>query len=138
MPVRSHTQVTLAWAGDMAFNVTAGAHEFVLDGNATRGPSPVQLLAVSLAGCMASDVALILTRARQPLHALTVTLDAERAQTDPRRFVRVVIRFAVEGAVAPAQLERAIALSREKYCSVWHTLRQDLPLEISTSINSGE
>ena len=68
------------------------------------------------------------------LKALDVELHATRAETDPRRFVGVRLHFAVQGAVDPAQLDRAIALSRDKYCSVWHSLRQDIALEITTSI----
>jgi uncharacterized OsmC-like protein len=45
------------------------------------------------------------------------------------------IDFAVKGEVNPAQLERAIQLSHEKYCSVWHSMRQDIPLECTSSIN---
>ena len=138
MTTRSDTRISLAWKGDLSFAAVAGAHEIAVDGNASEGISPVQLLAVSLAGCMATDVAHILTRARQPLRSLTVTLEAERADSEPRRFVRVAIRFAVGGEVAPAQLDRAIALSRDKYCSVWHTLRPDLPLEIATAITPAE
>jgi putative redox protein len=85
---------------------------------------------------MATDVALILTRGRQPLRGLEVELHATRANSDPRRFVSVRIHFAVQGLVDPAQLERAIALSRDKYCSVWHSLRQDITLETTTSITA--
>jgi len=81
-----------------------------------------------------SSFALILTRGRQPLTSLEIELSADRAVEDPRRFTQVRLHFAVRGAVNPAQLDRAIGLSRDKYCSVWHSLRQDLPLHITTSI----
>ena len=64
---------------------------------------------------MATDVALILTRGRQPLHALTVSLSARRAEDDPHRVVGVQIHFAVGGVVNPAHLDRAVQLSRDKY-----------------------
>ena len=128
------THVTFRWTGNLAFEVHAGAHAIVTDGDGAAGISPVQLLGAALGGCMGTDVALILTRGRQPLKALDVELHATRAETDPRRFVGVRLHFAVQGAVDPAQLDRAIALSRDKYCSVWHSLRQDIALEITTSI----
>lgn len=134
MSTRPPTQVALTWTQDLAFTARAGAHEIVIDGNGTAGLTPVQLLGISLAGCMGTDVALILTRGRQPFTALQVTLEAERAAEEPRRFVRVRIHFAVAGEVTSAPLERAIALSREKYCSVWHTLRPELPLDITSAI----
>jgi putative redox protein len=123
----SSTDLTFRWTGDLAFEVHAGDHALVLDGDGAAGISPVQLLGAALGGCMGTDVALILTRGRQPLRALDVELHATRAKTDPRRFVR---------AVDPAQLDRAIALSRDKYCSVWHSLRQDIALEITTFISA--
>jgi putative redox protein len=129
------THVIFRWTGNLAFDLQAGDHTIVTDGDGVAGISPVQLLGAALGGCMGTDVALILGRGRQPLKALEVTLDATRAKADPRRFVSVHIHFAVQGAVDPAQLDRAIRLSRDKYCSVWHSLRQDIPLEITTSIS---
>ena len=79
-----------------------------------QGLSPVQLLGAALAGCMATDVALILTRGRQPLKSLTVSLSARRADYDPHRVVGVQMHFAVGGDVNPAQLDRAVQLSRDK------------------------
>lgn len=128
------TDLTFAWTGNLVFEAHAGKHMLVLDGDGAAGISPVQLLGAALGGCMGTDVALILTRGRQPLRALDVEFHATRAETDPRRFVEVRLHFAARGAVDPAQLDRAIALSREKYCSVWHSLRQDITLEITTSI----
>jgi putative redox protein len=128
------THVTFRWTGKLAFDVRAGAHAIVTDGDGAAGLSPVQLLGAALGGCMGTDVALILTRGRQPLKALDVELHATRAEADPRRFVDVRIHFAVLGGVDPAQLERAINLSRDKYCSVWHSLRQDITLQITSSI----
>lgn len=128
------TDLTFRWTGNLVFEAQAGQHTLVLDGDGAAGISPVQLLGAALGGCMGTDVALILTRGRQPLKALDVELHATRAETDPRRFVGVRLHFAVRGAVDPPQLDRAIALSREKYCSVWHSLRQDITLEITTSI----
>ena len=130
------TEVTLAWTGALEFTATAGPHSIVTDGDGKTGLSPVQMLCLSLAGCMATDVALILTRGRQDLRSLQVSLRATRAETEPRRVLGVTIHFDVTGQVNPAQLDRAIALSREKYCSVWHSLREDITLETTTSIHA--
>jgi putative redox protein len=100
--------------------------EVVLDSAGEAGPSPVQMLACSLAGCMAIDVVHILEKGRVPLRALRASLVAERAPGDPRRLVKVDLRFHVRGDVPRDRVERAVALSREKYCSVWHSLRPDI------------
>lgn len=135
MPIKPPIVVTTEWTGGLAFTVRSGAHSIVTDGDSVKGLSPVQLLGAALAGCMASDVALILTRGRQPITALTVSLSARRADHDPHRILGVQIHFAVGGDVNPAQLDRAIKMSREKYCSVWHSMRQDITLETTTSID---
>ncbi len=110
----------------------------VTDGNSETGLSPVELMAAALASCMGTDVAHILAQGRQGLEGLDVEIVADRAEDNPHRFVRVRLHFAVKGEVNPAQLERAIQLSHEKYCSVWHSMRQDIPLECTSSINPGE
>jgi len=119
-------EVELTWDGDLRFRGRAGQAPVVVDSDGAAGPSPVQSLALALAGCMSVDVVHILERGRQPLRGLRAHLRAERAPEDPHRLVRVDLRFEVTGEVAPDKVERAIALSREKYCSVWHSMRQDI------------
>jgi putative redox protein len=135
MPVKPPTVVTAEWTGDLVFTVRAGDHAIVADGDSARGLSPVQLLGAAMAGCMAADIALILTRGRQPLKSLTVSLSARRADDDPHRVLGVQMHFAVGGDVNPSQLDRAIQLSRDKYCSVWHSMREDITLETTTSVD---
>ena len=97
--------------------------------------SPVEALAFAIAGCMASDLVHILVKGRTEPRAVTVRLVGERASAEPRRLVRVDLRFEVRGAVPPDKVERAIALSREKYCSVWHSLRPDIAFTTSFEVS---
>lgn len=124
----------LAWERDLLFTGLVGDRRIDLDGNSREGVSPVQALGFALASCMGSDVVLILTRGRHPLRALRAHLTAHRAPTDPRRLVSVALRFEIEGAVSEDAVERAIALSRDKYCSVWHSLRPDIAFETSFTV----
>ena len=119
-------EVELTWDCDLRFRGRAGSAAVVVDSDGTAGPSPVQSLALALAGCMSVDVVHILEKGRLPLRGLRAHLRAERAAEDPHRLVRVDLRFDVAGDIAPEKVERAIALSREKYCSVWHSLRPDI------------
>jgi putative redox protein len=120
------TVVDLTWIGDLRFAGTSDTASTTLDSAGVAGPSPVQALGFALAGCMTTDVAYILTRGRHPFRALRSHLVADRAPEDPHRLVRVTLHIAVEGDVPADAVERAIALSREKYCSVWHSMRQDI------------
>jgi putative redox protein len=129
-------EVELTWDGDLRFRGRAGQTPVIVDSDGAAGPSPVQSLALALAGCMSVDVVHILERGRQPLRGLRAHLRAERAPEDPHRLVRVDLRFEVTGEVAPDKVERAIALSREKYCSVWHSLRQDIDFRTAFEVRA--
>ena len=105
-----------------------------IDSAGVDGPSPVDALAVALAGCMSTDVTHILVKGRHPLRALRSHLVGHRANEDPHRFLRIELHFSVEGAVPPDAVERAIALSHDKYCSVWHSMRQDINFAVTFDV----
>ena len=75
---------------------------------------------------MAGDVVAILQKGHHSIGGLRASLRGERAPDPPRRFVRIALHFHVTGAVPADAVERAIALSREKYCSVWSSLQPDI------------
>jgi putative redox protein len=126
--------VTLAWDDDERFSVQTGDAQLVLDGNSKAGPSPMQALAAALAGCMAIDVVSILRKGRHPVRALSATLKALRASSPPSRITDVELEFLVTGDVPPDAVERAIQLSRDRYCSVWHSLRDDIVFQTTYRI----
>jgi putative redox protein len=132
---KPQVKLSLEWTGGLAFRADApGGRHLVADGNSTEGLSPVEMLAVATASCMAADVVHILTKVRQPPAAVRIDFTGDRAAVDPHRFTRMHIAVLVEGDIARPQLDRAIRLSRDKYCSVWNTIREDTVLEITTSI----
>lgn len=118
----------LVWAGDLKFGATSDSTAIVVDGDGSAGPSPMQLLLEAIAGCMAIDVVMILQKGRHPLRGLRIACSGERAPEPPRRYTSVALTFHVTGDVPANAVERAIALSRETYCSVWHSVREDIPL----------
>jgi len=133
---RPPVAVELEWEGGLRFRGRAGDRELRLDGDSASAVSPMETLALALAGCMASDLVHILVKGRIEPRALTARLVAERAPEEPRRLVRVDLRFAVRGPVPADKVERAIALSREKYCSVWHSLRPDIAFTTSFEVSA--
>jgi putative redox protein len=108
----------------MTFVAESGSgHSVVIDaapdvGGRDLGPRPMELVLMGTGGCTAIDVVHILRKARQPITDCVVELEAERAPDDPKVFTRIHLRYVLTGkGLATAQVERAIKLSKEKYCS---------------------
>ena len=136
-PPKPPTVLELVWEHDLVFGGRSGDITMTLDSAAVSGPSPMQALGFALAGCMAMDLVHILKKGRHDLRGLRVDLKGERTQTEPRRFTRIELRYTITGNVPAEPIERAIQLSREKYCSVWHSMRQDIVLDVSFSVSDG-
>ena len=126
--------VTLRWTGEgLVFRGGARPDtEVTLDSAGKVGPSPTEFLLLSLAGCMGVDVQMILEKSRVPVEALSVEVSGDRAPSEPRRFTAIKLVYEVAGPSDEHQprLERAVALSRDKYCSVLHSLQPDIELDI--------
>ena len=88
-----------------------------------QGATPMELLAVALAGCTGMDVVSILQKMRQPLEGLRVEVLGEKADEHPKRFVSLEVVYYLKGALDEKKVQRAIELSETKYCSVEATLR---------------
>jgi len=133
--MKAPTSLELIWEHDLVFAGQSGHASMVLDSAGAAGPSPVQALAFALAGCMGMDVVHILRKGRHDLRGLKIALTAERAQEDPHRITAIKLEVYVTGPVPKDQIQRAIDLSHEKYCSVWHSMRQDIPFESSFTVS---
>src|SRR5205085_2511538 len=107
-------------AGDVDRDQVGRVEEPDLSATVAIGPG------CALAGCMTMDVAYILTKGRQTFRALRSHLVADRADDDPHRIIRMHLQVTVEGELPAEAVARALALSYEKYCSVWHSMRQDI------------
>lgn len=114
----------IKWVEEVMFVGESGSgHSLVIDGPPEHGGRnlgirPMELLLQGLGGCTAFDVMMILKKARQPVTDCVLEIEAERAETEPRVFTRIHIHFIVSGAgVSEKQVQRAIQLSAEKYCS---------------------
>ena len=128
-------ECTVTWTGatgarsGMGFLAETGTgHVLMMDGapDATRpenggqnlAPRPMETVLAGTGGCTAYDVVLILKRGRHDVRGCSVKLSAQRADADPKVFIRIHMHFTVRGRkLPPAAVERAIAMSHEKYCS---------------------
>ena len=119
-------ECTVHWVADAGMAMlaeTGSGHTLTMDGAPDGGgrnlaPRPMETLLAGVGGCTAYDVVLILKRGRHHVTGCQVKLQAERAPTDPKVFTAVNMHFIVSGRGLPlAAVERAVALSHEKYCS---------------------
>lgn len=124
----------LVWMEGLVFEASSRDRSMILDSDSTAGPSPLMALAFALAGCMAGDVVHILRKGRQDLRSLRAHLVARRAEGDPGRVLAAELHFAVSGDIPDEKVERAIGLSHSTYCSVWHSLRQDIAFTTSFAV----
>ena len=114
----------IKWVGDVCFVGESGSrHAVVMDGapeggGRNLGPRPMEMVLIGTGGCTAYDVVHILRKGRAAITDCAVEIEAERATEDPKVFTKIHFHFVVSGRdLKPQQIERAIHLSAEKYCS---------------------
>jgi putative redox protein len=127
--------VELTWDGDLRFSARGRETTVLFDSAGKMGPSPVEALVESLGACMGMDLVHFLERSRVPAERLKMTLVAERAADHPRRLVAVQLHVDVHGAASDEQVARGLDLSKEKYCSVWASLRPDITFETRFTVH---
>ena len=116
-------KVRTKWVEGVSFvGESESGHAVLIDGapdhgGRNRGMRPLELVLLGAAACTAFDVVLILKKARQPIADCSVDADAERAGTDPKVFTKIHLTYTVAGhGLDPKQVERAVKLSKDKYC----------------------
>ena len=114
----------IEWKEGMSFLGESGSgHSVLMDGppeagGENLGPRPMEMLLMGTGGCAAFDVVLILKKSRQDISDCVVEIEAERPPQEPKVFTRIHFHFILTGKkLNPQQVERAIVLSAEKYCS---------------------
>lgn len=128
-----HQGMSFTGSADSGFQVPLGAGPSV--GGADDGFRPLELMAVSLAGCTAMDVVSILAKKRQDLTAFEVLAHLDRAEEHPKVFTRAAITYRVTGrGVDEAAVLRAIELSFTKYCSAQAMLSRVMPMELAYEV----
>ncbi|HRN82419.1 MULTISPECIES: OsmC family protein [Nitrosomonas] len=117
-------KANIAWQEGVSFLGQVGSgHSVLMDGapeagGKNLGPRPMEMILLGLGGCTAFDVVHILRKGRQAITGCQVEMDAQRAIEDPKVFTRIHLHFIITGKdLDPRQVERAINLSAEKYCS---------------------
>lgn len=132
--------VEVEWSAPMRFvgrSPKGGVAIMESGGTGAAGPSPMETVLMALAGCSGVDVVGILEKMRVPLQQLRIEVDAERADEHPRVFRTIRVRYVARGdGLTAEQLERAVNLSVDKYCSVAAMLRQSAELSTEVLVES--
>jgi putative redox protein len=104
----------------------------------SHGPSPMETVLMALCGCTSVDVVSILEKKRQPLTGLRVTATATQSETPPRVFTHIQLTYSVRGPVSSKAVEDAVALSKNKYCSVSAMLEKSAIIHYEIVFPEGE
>jgi putative redox protein len=133
--VRPDMRASLKWDGDLRFTATTQrGYDLEFDAKVEWGCMPVEALLMGLAGCMAIDVVAILGKMRAAPTRFAMAIEGTRRETPPQRLTKAHLVLTLAGGpeLTKDKVEKAVALSLDTYCSVRHSLRDDL--EISTEV----
>ena len=133
----------IKWIEGVSFVAeTESGHAILVDGapeagGRNLGARPMELVLAGTAACTAVDVVWILKKARQPVADCVVEAEAERAPVDPKVFTRIHLKYRVTGnGLDPAQVQRAVKLSKEKYCSATLMLAKSAEISFEIAIDA--
>jgi putative redox protein len=133
------TKGTLTWERELIFQGrTQRGYEIDFDAEIQWGCAPTESLLLSLAGCMGIDMVMFLQKMKSSLTNFKIEIMGERNPTPPQYFKAIEMILHISGEnIKPKNVERAIALSQEKYCSVYNSLRNDLKVSVKYILNEG-
>jgi putative redox protein len=125
-------KTTTTWKTGMAFDSTYNRHALQVDGN---GFSPKALLLTGLAACSGIDVVMILEKMKVPFAGLTIDVETEQTDTDPKVFKDLAMVFRIRtGEENRGKVKKAIDLSLEKYCGVAAMLQKHAPISYTIDL----
>lgn len=129
----------LTWEKDLVFTARIRGYAIDFDADAKEGCIPTDSLLMSISGCLAIDMVLFLKKMKADIKSFDIETIGERNPVPPKYFkaVQMNIRIAGKG-ITPKKLNRAISLSQEKYCSVYHSIRKDMEVKINYTIEESD
>jgi len=138
--VKTAAKGFLFWEKDLLFKgMTQSGYEIEFDAAVQWGCMPTESLMLSLAGCMGIDVVSFLQKMKAEIHKFKLDIDGDRNPTPPQYFKSFTMHLFITGkGIKEKQVERAIALSQEKYCSVYQSLRKDIVVKVGYTITDIE
>ena len=126
--------ITIDWLSDMAFETEVNGHKIYLDatekvGGKNLGPRPKPFMMVALAGCTGMDVVSILKKMRVSYDALSIKVEGEITEEHPKKFAGMKVIYQFKGKDLPLEkIEKAVDLSKERYCGVSANYKDAFPV----------
>ncbi len=133
-------KATLEWDKDLIFvGRTQQGYEIEFDANVQWGCKPTDALLLALAGCMGIDVVMFLQKMRVLLASFKIVITGERNPDPPQYYRKIDMELQIGGkALDSKKVDRAVALSHEKYCSVYNSLRKDMEVKVTYVLEEKE
>jgi putative redox protein len=135
------TQTTINWIEDLHFQASIDGFEIEMDtlpeeGSNSAGPRPKPLLLASLGGCTAMDVISILKKMKSGVNSFKLKVEGETTDEHPKKFIGISLSYELYGMdIKPENVIKAVTLSIERYCGVYATLIQALPIHTRIILN---
>jgi putative redox protein len=132
--------VNVKWTEGMAFEAQVMDYKIMMDadpefGGRGQGPKPKPLLLVSLAGCTGMDIVSLLNKMRVNFKTLDIQVDGELTDEHPKKFIRITVTYILTGEnIEREKVEKAVTMSKEKYCGVSATLANSLDIDYRIEI----
>ena len=138
--VEEGMSASLEWQRDLFFTATTQrGYDLDFDANIQMGCMPLEGVLMSLAGCMAIDVVAILKKMRCEIESFRMEITGQRNPTPPQRLRSVVMTLHIKGSgVTEEKAARAVDLSRDTYCSVRHSLREDIEVKTDLRVETSD
>lgn len=127
--------ITATWLNDLSFEAEVDGHKIYLDtsaehGGKNMGPRPKPLMLVALAGCTGMDVAAMLKKMRVEIDSLVVEVEGDVTEEHPKRFEGMKVIYRVKGKdIKRKSIEKAVNLSKDRYCGVSANYTKAFPIE---------
>lgn len=133
--------ISLNWLNDMGFDTEVNGHKIYIDasvenGGKNLGPRPKSLMLVALGGCSGMDVVSLLKKMRVEYDSLKITVEGDITEEHPKTFYKMKVIYSLKGDNIPLEkVQKAVDLSKEKYCGVHETYKKAMKIEFEIRIN---
>lgn len=132
--------VMVKWIDNMAFEANIMGQKIMIDadpefGGQHKGPKPKPLMLVALAGCTGMDVVSLLNKMRVEFKSMNILVEATTTEEHPKKYIKMVVIYQIKGkSIDRGKVEKAVELSKEKYCGVSASYKASMDIDYRIEI----